>query len=305
MTSSNAASVVERAVAIARSTADLVTLVGPTASGKTELAVALAERLGGEIVTADSVQIYRRFDAGSGKPTRDELARAPHHVLSVLDPLEEVDAAKWAGLAAHAVDEIRSRGRVPIVCGGTFFWVRALLRGLAAAPPASPEVRARHRAIAESEGRTTLHERLRAVDPASAARLHPNDLVRVSRALEVQELSGRPLSDWHREHASSGPHPRPARLLAVARDPAALTERIQARVSAWLASGWIEEVRELLAGGYAEARAMHSVGYEQVRAMLEGHLARAELAPSIVRATRVFARRQRTWLNREDVVWLG
>ena len=304
MTSSSDASVVERALAAARETDALLAVVGPTASGKTDLAIALAERLGGEIVSADSIQIYRAFDVGSGKPSGEELARAPHHLVGALDPLAPIDAAAWADLAATAVADIRARGRVPIVCGGTFFWVRTLLFGLADAPAGDAALRARHREIADVEGRAALHERLRAVDPESAARLHPNDLVRVSRALEVHALSGRKLSDWQRDHAFASVH-HPARLLGVARDAAALTERIRARTAAWLARGWVEEVESLLARGYGEARAMGSVGYAEVRAMLRGDLPRAELEDAIVRATRVFARRQRTWLRRADVTWLG
>lgn len=295
----------EQALIVARRhPEDLLAVVGPTASGKTALAVALAERLGGEVVSADSVQIYRAFDAGSGKPTAEEVARAPHHLLSALDPMEPIDAAAWAERASRAIAEVRTRGGVPIVCGGSFLWVKALMFGLAEAPAASVEVRARHRALAEAEGRSTLHARLRAVDPESASRLHPNDVVRVSRALEVFELSGRPLSIWQREHGFARVR-HPARLLAVAREGAALAERIQTRVRAWLAQGWVEEVERLLAAGYGDARAMGSVGYAQVRAMLAGTLPRGELETAIVRATRVFARRQRTWLNHTDVHWLG
>jgi tRNA dimethylallyltransferase len=303
MTSSSDASVVSQALRIAREDPEaLLVVVGPTATGKTGLAVALAERLpgGGEIVSADSVQIYREFDVGSGKPSPEENARAPHHLVSTIDPLEPMDAAAWAALASRAIDDVRARGRVPIVCGGTFLWIKALLYGLAETPAASQELRDRLRAVAESEGRPALHARLREVDPESAARLHPNDLVRVSRALEVWELTGKPMSAWQREHAFAHERHR-ARLLTIARDPGTLTERIQERVRAWLAGGWIEEVESLLARGYGDARAMSSVGYAQVRAMLAGELPREELEGAIVRATRVFARRQRTWLNHVDV----
>jgi tRNA dimethylallyltransferase len=190
-----------------------------------------------------------------------------------------------------------------VLCGGTFLWVKALLFGLAEAPAASPEVRDRLRALAEQEGRPALHALLRDVDPVIAERLHPNDLVRVSRALEVWEITGRPLSAWQAEHAfASVKHP--ARLLGLACDAELLTHRIRSRARAWLASGWIEEVEALLAAGYGEARAMGSVGYAQVRSMLAGELPRAELETAVVRATRVFARRQRTWLNHVDVAWL-
>jgi len=304
MTSSSDASVVEHALRTARScNDDLVSVVGPTATGKTALAIALAERLGGEIVSADSVQIYREFDAGSGKPTAAELARAPHHLVSALDPLDHVDAATWAERAAATVADIRARGRVPIVCGGTFLWVKALLYGLAGAPAANADLRARHRALVAGEGRSALHSLLREIDGKSAARLHPNDFVRVSRALEVYELTGKPMSIWQSEHAFGQVRHR-AKLVAIECEPETLSERIRERVSSWLAAGWVEEVHELVARGHGKARAMGSVGYAQVRAMLDDRLAQKDLEQAIVRATRVFARRQRTWLNHVDVTWL-
>ncbi|MDP9000801.1 MAG: tRNA (adenosine(37)-N6)-dimethylallyltransferase MiaA [Myxococcota bacterium] len=297
-------SVVERALRLASTTDRLLVIVGPTASGKTALAIALADKIGAEIVSADSVQIYRAFDAGSGKPSAEEIARAPHHLVSVIDPLDPIDAAGWAELASHSIASIRARGRIPIVCGGTFLWIKALLFGLADAPAGSVEIRNRHREIAEQEGRAALHARLRAVDAETAARLHPNDLVRVSRALEVYELSGKALSAWQREHGFAHVRHR-AQLVALSHDGAVLTERIGSRVADWLARGWIDEVEALLSRGYGSARAMGSVGYAQVRAMLEGTLAREDLAPAIIRATRIFARRQRTWLSHADVAWLG
>jgi tRNA dimethylallyltransferase len=301
----NVASAADRALRIAQARPnELLAVVGPTASGKTALAVALAEKLGGEIVSADSVQIYRRFDAGSGKPTAEESARVPHHLVDAIDPLEHVDAATWAALATRAIADVRARGRVPIVCGGTFLWVKALLFGLAAAPARSPALRARHSAVAEGEGRPALHARLGEVDPETAARLHPNDFVRVSRALEVYELTGKPMSAWQREHAFARAR-YPAHLVALACDPAVLTERITARVRAWLTNGWGDEVRALIADGYGDARAMASVGYAQVRAAIDGKIPENELEGAIVRSTRVFARRQRTWLNHLEVTWLA
>jgi tRNA dimethylallyltransferase len=302
--SSSAVSAVEQALRVTHaSRGELLAIVGPTASGKTSLAVALAERLGGEVVGADSVQIYRGFDIGSGKPGAQDLARARHHLVSAIDPFEHIDAAAWAARAAGAVDDVRARGRLPILCGGTFLWVKALLFGLAGAPPANASIRDGHSALADREGRPALHALLREVDAESAARLHPNDLVRVSRALEVYELTGKPMSAWQREHAFARPQHQ-ARLLAIACDPETLTERIGARIRGWLAEGWIDEVDALVRRGYGGARAMGSVGYAQVRAMLAGQLARDQLEGTIVRATRVFARRQRTWLNHADVTWL-
>ncbi|MGH7294500.1 MAG: tRNA (adenosine(37)-N6)-dimethylallyltransferase MiaA [Polyangiaceae bacterium] len=297
-------SVVEDALRIAQAhPRDLLAIVGPTGSGKTALAASLAARIGGEVISADSVQIYRYFDVGSGKPTAEELSLAPHHLVSTLDPMEHVDAAGWAVRAARAIAEVRARGGVPIVCGGTFLWVKALLFGLAATPAGSATHRERYRLVAEREGRPALHDRLRAVDADSANRLHPNDFVRVSRALEVYELTGRPLSSWQREHGFARPR-HCTQSIAIALEPETLTERIRARVRSWLAHGWVDEVEGLLLRGFGEARAMGSVGYTQVRALIDGRATRDELEPAIVRATRIFARRQRTWLNHADVTWL-
>jgi tRNA dimethylallyltransferase len=284
----------------------LVAIVGPTASGKTALAVEVAERVGGEIVSADSVQVYRGFDVGSGKPTAEERARAPHHLVDVLDPMDPMDASRFVAMADAAIDDVRRRGRVPIVCGGTFLWVKALLQGLAAAPPADEAVRARHRALADAEGRAALHARLRAVDARSAERLHPNDLLRVSRALEVFELTGEPMSVLQERHAFRTAR-HEARLFALRLGPDVLRARIEARVDAWLRAGWLDEVRALVASGFAGARAMGSVGYKELAA----HVAEGrgeptpELREKIVQSTRIFARRQRTWLNHEPVTWLG
>ncbi|MDI3287618.1 tRNA (adenosine(37)-N6)-dimethylallyltransferase MiaA [Polyangium sp. 15x6] len=283
---------------------ELLVVVGPTASGKTELAIRLAERFGGEIINADSVQIYRGYDVGSGKPTAEERARAPHHLVDIADPLVPLDAQTFAELGERAIEDVKRRGRVPIVCGGTFLWIKSLVYGLAPAPPADPAIRARHAAIAEAEGRAALHARLAAVDPESAARLAPNDLVRVSRALEIHELSGKPQSEWFAEHGFRDKR-HDARLVGVAWPRETLDERIRARVARWLEAGWIDEVRALLDAGHASARPMGSVGYKQVRALLEGELRREELEDTIVRATRVFVRRQRTWLRDEPVLYVA
>jgi tRNA dimethylallyltransferase len=281
----------------------LVCIVGPTASGKTDLAMAVADRVGGEIVSADSVQIYRGFDIGSGKPNAEERARAPHHVIDVLDPMDPVDAAVYARLAEDAIADIRARGKLPILCGGTYFWVRALVLGLVDAPAGDPEIRARHRAFVDEKGRNALHDELTRIDPESAKRLHPNDVVRVSRALEIYELSGRKMSDWHSEHGFRNRRMEHV-LVAPSTTPEQLSERIAARVDTWLAGGWIDEVRSLLDAGYGASRPMGSVGYAEVRAHLAGDLARDALRDAIVQSTRIFARRQKTWLKSAQVEWL-
>jgi tRNA dimethylallyltransferase len=271
-------------------------VVGPTASGKSELALRLAERWGGEIVSADSVQVYRHFDLGSGKPTAGERARAPHHLVDVREPDDPLDAATFTALADAALADVRARGRLPIVCGGTFLWVKALVQGLAEGAPADPAVRERHRQLADAEGRPALHARLAEIDPDSARTLAPNDLVRVSRALEVFEVTGKRLSEWHREHRFATTR-HPHRLLRVALAPGELDARIRARAAAWLEAGWVDEVRDLLARGFGDTRAMGSVGYREVREHLEGRLPAEALLDRVVQKTRIFARRQRTWLR--------
>jgi tRNA dimethylallyltransferase len=282
---------------------EILVVVGPTASGKTSLAIALAERFDAEIVSADSVQIYRRFDAGSGKPSAEELTRARHHLVGAVDPLDKMDAAIFASLADAAITGIRARHRAVIVCGGTFLWVKALVQGLAPLAPSSDDIRARHRALAESEGRARLHALLAEVDPASAARLAPNDLVRVSRALEVFELTGETLSARHEAHGFRAQR-HPYRLLRPRCTGAELDVAIAKRVDAFFGAGWVEEVEALVEAGFGGARAMESVGYRQVAAFVAGgKMAPIEdLKTSIVRATRVFARRQRTWLRDEPIL---
>ena len=282
----------------------LLVVVGPTASGKTELAVQLCEKLGGEIVSADSVQVYRQFDCGTGKPTADERARATHHLVDILDPLETIDAAGWAERAESTLSLVRQRGKIPIICGGSFLWVRALLYGLAEAPAASPEIRQRHREMVEAEGRAALHAQLMQADPVCAARLNPNDFVRVSRALEVFELTAIPMSRWQAEHGFRE-QKHPFELLGVHRERDELDERIAARTTQMLESGWINEVRNLVARGFEPARAMGSVGYRQVQeAITRGDWNLSSLRDSIIRGTRVFVRRQRTWLRDEPVRWI-
>src|SRR6187431_1784090 len=280
-------------------------VVGPTASGKTSLAIELCEKLDGEIVSADSVQVYRHFEIGTGKPSNEERAHARHHLIDVIEPSEPMDAARFAELAELAITDIRARGKRPIVCGGTFLWVRALIHGLVPAPPADPELRARHQARVSEVGRLGLHGDLARVDREAAQRLAPNDFVRVSRALEVYELTRVRMSEWQAEHGFKTAR-HAARLLGVRREKEELDLRIRARCQAMLAAGWLEEARELAARGYQESRPFASVGYKQVALALQngGPVELAELELSIFRATRIFARRQRTWLRDQPIEWL-
>jgi tRNA dimethylallyltransferase len=280
-------------------------VVGPTASGKTSLAIELCEQHDGEVVSADSVQVYRHFEVGTGKPSAEERARARHHLIDVIEPSEPMDAARFAELAELAIADIRARGKRPIVCGGTFLWVRALIHGLVPAPPANPELRARHQTRVAEVGRAGLHADLARVDPEAAQRLAPNDFVRVSRALEVHELTGVRMTDWQTAHGFKTSR-HAARLLGVRREKEELDQRILARCKAMLAAGWLEEGRQMLARGFGDTRPFASVGYKQVAlALASGKpIDEAELELSIFRATRIFARRQRTWLRDQAIEWL-
>lgn len=281
----------------------ILVIVGPTASGKTSLSLELAEALNGAIVGADSVQIYQHFNIGSGKPTPSERARAPHHLVDVLDPLAPHDAAQFVRDADRAIAEIRQAGQRPIVCGGTFLWVKALIHGLAPMPSADPAIRSRHEQVVKTKDRAALHAELVQIDPAAGERINPNDFVRVSRALEVFELTGKTQTEIHAEHAFAESR-YDARLIGIDHPREVLDERIETRTAHWLDHGWIEEVERLLEAGYREARAMDSVGYRQVREHLDGELSRDELKDAIVRTTRTFVRRQRTWLRDQEVCWL-
>ncbi|HEY6909560.1 MAG TPA: tRNA (adenosine(37)-N6)-dimethylallyltransferase MiaA [Myxococcales bacterium] len=274
----------------------LVVIAGPTASGKTALAVEMAERLGAEIVSADSQQCYRGLDAGTAKPGAEERRRAPHHLLDVADPEDQLDAARFVRLADAAIAEISARGKRVIVAGGTGLWIRALLRGLVDAPGASPDFRAALREQFESQGVPAVHRRLSAVDAEAAAKILPNDRVRIERALEVHALSGRPLSELQREHRfAAARYPALTFFLDPPRE--VLRERIEARTRRMFAEGGLRRETEWLIERGA-ARALGIIGYaEMAEALRTGDFA---LAEERARArTWQYARRQRTWFAKD------
>jgi tRNA dimethylallyltransferase len=275
-----------------------VAVLGPTASGKSALALALAERVGGEIVACDSQQVYLGMDIGTAKPTRAERARVPHHALDLVRPDEPFHAARWAAVARGAIEEISARGRLPIVVGGTGLYYRALTGGLFEAPPPDPAIRARHRALAAADGVPALHARLAAVDPEAAAVIGPNDLVRTSRALEIHEQTGVAITTLRRR-ASPRADLAPTVLLL---DPplATLRARIAARVAEMMAAGFLDEVRALRAAGYGPAlKPLQALGYKQLGAVLDGAMSLPDAVTETVRATAAYARRQRTWFRKE------
>ncbi len=281
---------------------DLLAIVGPTGTGKTALACAVAERVHGEIVSVDSVQIYRGVQLGSGKPSPDEERRAPHHMVSSVDLLEPMDAGRFAGLADLAIASIQSRGLTPILCGGTFLWMKALVDGLAVMPLANRELRAEYTLIAERDGRQALHDSLAAIDAVSAAKLAPNDFIRVSRALEVHALTGMTLSAYHAQHGFREKR-YSVHYAGIEIPEPEYTGLLLARIENWLEGGWVHEVQCLRAAGFGASRALQSVGFAEIGAHIDGALPEAHLAEMILRATRVFARRQRTWLKKANVRW--
>ncbi|HEY0096129.1 MAG TPA: tRNA (adenosine(37)-N6)-dimethylallyltransferase MiaA [Archangium sp.] len=276
----------------------LTVIAGPTASGKTALAVELALRHGGEIVGADSQQVYREFDIGTAKPSDEERAAVPHHLVSVVEPLEPFSAAEYQRRADAAIADIASRGRRVFVVGGTGMYLRILLHGLVEAPGADPQLRAELEALAAAEGHEAVHRQLAQVDPETAAKLPPQDLVRVIRALEIHRRTGRPASEFRREHAFA-PSRYPFRMYVLSPPREALYEAIEQRTGALFERGLVEEVRGLLARGYAEAAPMRSVGYAQAKAVVEGQLSLERARELVAQETRRYAKRQLTWFRKE------
>lgn len=289
-----------------------IALMGPTASGKTALALEWAERFGGEIVSVDSALVYRRLDIGSAKPTLAERTRVPHHVLDLREPWQPYSAADFAGDARRAVEEIVARGRLPILAGGTGLYFHALLHGLSPMPQADPRTRARLEQEARELGWHALHAELAAIDPRAAARIHPTDAQRIQRALEVYRLSGRTISDWRSEAAALPPLPvRVLKLVLAPADRAELHRRIELRFDMMLQHGFLGEVRALRAmpqlrdhPAPLDLPALRAVGYRQAWEHLDGGTTAAEFRDRGVHATRQLAKRQLTWLRGElDAQW--
>jgi tRNA dimethylallyltransferase len=282
-----------------------ICIAGPTAGGKSALALALAERLPVEIVSVDSALVYRGMDIGTAKPTPAERAAAPHHLIDIREPTQAYSAAEFVRDARRLVAEIGARGRLPLLVGGTMLYFKALLHGLDEMPPADPAVRAELDAWARAEGWAALHAELARVDPATAARLAPADGQRIQRALEVWRVSGRPLSGFHTASASKTIAVQDVSTSAMPffslepTDRAWLHARIAERFDAMLAAGLMDEVRRLRARGdlSAELPAMRCVGYRQAWAALDGDFALAELRERGIAATRQLAKRQLTWLR--------
>ncbi len=282
----------------------LIAIVGPTASGKSAAALALAEEESGEIVSCDSLSVYRGLDIGSAKPGPEERARVRHHGLDLVDVDEEFSAAAWLAMARAAIQDIETRGRLAIVAGGTGLYLRALTHGLFEGPSRDEALRRRLEGLAARHGRARVHRLLRAVDPEAAARLAPGDLVRVVRALEIVRATRHPLSASHRATEPGLPGHRIAVFgISLAREE--LLARVERRTDAMLQAGLLDEVRGLLARGHVPTlRPLQAIGYREAVAVALGAADESGLRHAIVGATMRYAKRQRTWFRHQaDVTW--
>lgn len=281
-------------------------LCGPTATGKTAVAIELARRVGGEIINADSMQVYYGMDVGTAKPTPSERHLADFHLLDFATPDQQVSVADWKARAEEAISAIAERGRLPIVCGGTGLYLRALLDDWSlASTPASPQIRAELMGWVSSQGAPWLHAKLQEVDPVTAARLHPNDAIRIVRAMEVFMATGSPISQFQESDRATR-RPRPAIRCGLTLPRPALNARIDARVDAMMDAGLVAEVQSLLQQGYSgELSPMKSLGYKEIVEYLHGELSLEAAVEEIKLNTRRFAKRQQTWFRADRLIrWL-
>ena len=284
--------------------ARLVVILGPTASGKSALAIRLAEQLGGEVLVCDSTQVYRHFDIGTGKVPPAEQHGVPHHLVDLVEPHEVFTAGQYRERALEVLESFRCRNKLPIVTAGTGLYLRALLEGLSDAPTRSEELRKRLRARASRRGVESLHRLLARLDPEAARRIAPRDAQKVIRAIEIRTLSGRPVGDIHRSGRTplAGYETRKIGLLPTR---AELYRRINARVESMMTAGWAAEVEQLISRGMTAAKPFQFIGYAELRRQIELRHDPEQVIGRIQQATRRFAKRQITWFRKErGVHWL-
>ncbi|MCF8110270.1 MAG: tRNA (adenosine(37)-N6)-dimethylallyltransferase MiaA [Desulfobacteraceae bacterium] len=282
----------------------IVVICGPTGIGKTRLSLALARKLNGGIVSADSMQIYRYMDIGTAKPDAAELATAPHYMINVADPDEPYDAARYAEEARDAVAGLEKQNKLPLIIGGTGLYIKALLHGLFQVSPSRPQLRQRLRSEAGLKGSRYLHDRLAACDPEAAGRIHPNDTYRIIRALEVYQVTGRPISEYQQNHGFAD-SPFCALKIGLCIERQELYERINRRVEKMIAGGLLNEVRGLLEKGYGpELKPMQSLGYRHMTDYLHAKLSWQDAVDQMKRDTRRYAKRQLVWFRKDpEIIW--
>ena len=284
----------------------IITIAGPTASGKTALSILLAKEMDGEIVSCDSMQVYKDMDIGTAKPTPEEQQGIPHHMLSVAEPWEDFSVSRYCAMADPIVEDILRRGKSPIIVGGTGLYMDALIRGNAFAPCPSTGRREELEALAASQGIEAVIERLQKVDPESAARLHPSDQKRIIRAMEVYLETGMTITEHNRKTQEIPPKYHPIRFALTDRQRQTLYDRIDRRVDAMVEAGLIEEIQGLLARGIPEkCTAMQAIGYKEFVAALHGACSLEEAAGQVKQSSRRYAKRQLTWFRRNpENIWL-
>ena len=282
--------------------AKLVTILGPTAAGKSELALDLAAELNGEIINADSQQVYRYMDIGTGKPSVADRARVPHHLIDIVNPDEEFNAALFRRSARASVEQIHQRTRKAMVCGGTGLYLKALTQGLFIGPGKDPTIRQNLARELGENGLAFLYRRLAKVDPSVTSTIHPNDRQRIIRALEIYELTGKPISEWQKEHAFAD-EPYEVLKIGLNRERAELYDRINRRCERMMQDGFLDEVRGLVGRGYGlELKPLRSVGYRQMGAVLSGTLSLDAAVEEMKQETRHFAKRQLTWFRGDGAI---
>lgn len=284
----------------------LVVIVGPTAVGKTDTAIIVAQKIGGEIISADSMQIYRHMDIGTAKPNRGEMKGIKHYMIDIVNPEEEFSVADFQRIAKAYIEDINKRGKLPIVVGGTGLYINSLVYNLDFTETISdPELRENLRELARERGNEYLHEMLKRVDPEAAEKLHPNDIKRIIRALEVYHCSGKPMSQYHRT-IKKEEVPYDLAMVGLRMNRKDLYRRIEQRVDKMIEEGLVEEVRELLDRGCTrDMTSMQGLGYKEIIGYLEGEYSLEEAVSILKRDTRRFAKRQFTWFGRDDrIFWI-
>ncbi|VAW37065.1 tRNA dimethylallyltransferase [hydrothermal vent metagenome] len=284
----------------------LLAIVGPTASGKSGLALDVANYFGAEIVSVDSMLVYRGMDIGTAKPTVAELSSVAHHMIDIVDPGAGFSAADYRERASAVIEDITARGKRALVAGGTGLYLRALLEGIFEGPPGNDELRREFDAVIERGGPGGLHAELAEVDPEAAARIHPNDAVRIVRALEVYRMTGRSISSLHSEQARAG-SPYETLKIGLNKERADLYEDINRRVDSMMERGLLAEVRRLLDKGYgSELRPMQALGYKEMVSHIEGGVELKEAVEALKKNTRNFAKRQLTWFGKDkEIRWFA
>ena len=289
-------------MSLSREKPKLIVVLGPTASGKTEMALEIARRTGACIVSADSVQVYRHFDIGSAKPTREQRREIPHFLIDVADPDEDFNAGTYMRIALDQIRGLVGDGRKIVVVGGTFLYVKALLYGLLEGVEVDREFRDSLARERDAKGAASLHKRLEAVDPVSAGRINPNDYVRIERALEVHHTTGERMSDHHRRHGFAEQRFN-ALKIGLLGERERLRHAIDERVDAMIGRGWVEEVKAIRARGYGpDLKPMKSIGYRRINEFLDGRLDFETAVEKIKTDTKRFSKRQSTWLRADDGV---